>query len=133
MRKSTNAIKAMEVNTEAGIMDWAVSAAYYAMYFAVYSLLSKVGIKCEIHDCTIALFEYLFGNIVKKGMVEEIKLAKKDRIESQYYVEERRVHVTGTIEKTKKFVLEVERIIDNLDQQQVANLRQKLLSIKESR
>lgn len=128
LHKSTNAIKAMEVNAQAGITEWAVSAAYYARYFAVYALLSKVGVKCEIHDCTIALFEYLFGNVVQKGMVEEIKLAKEDRVESQYYVKEGRVDLIETTKKTKNFVLEVERIIDNLDQQQVTNLRQKLLN-----
>jgi uncharacterized protein (UPF0332 family) len=59
LEKSRNALKSMEVNAQASIIEWAVSASYYAKYFAVYVLLSKVGVKCEIHDCTITLFEYL--------------------------------------------------------------------------
>ena len=55
-QKSRNALKSMEVNAKSGITEWAVSASYYAKYFAVYALLSKIGVKCEIHDCTIALF-----------------------------------------------------------------------------
>ena len=51
----------MEINAQAGLIEWAVSASYYAEYFEVYSLLSKIGVKCEIHDCTIALFDYLFS------------------------------------------------------------------------
>lgn len=35
---------------------------YYAKYFAVYALFCKIGLKCEIHDCTISLFRYLFGS-----------------------------------------------------------------------
>lgn len=54
--ESRNALKSMDVNAKAGISEWAVSASYYARYFAVYALLAKIGVKCEIHDCTIARF-----------------------------------------------------------------------------
>jgi len=66
LQKSRNALKSMEVNAQAGLGEWAVSESYYAKYFAVYSLLSKIGIKCEIHDCTIAMFEYLFRDSMPK-------------------------------------------------------------------
>jgi len=32
---------------------------YYIEYFAACSVLMKLGIKCEIHDCTISLIEFL--------------------------------------------------------------------------
>jgi len=66
LEKSRNALKSMEINAQANIVEWAVSASYYAKYFAVYALLSKIGVKCEIHDCTITLFEYLFCESVPK-------------------------------------------------------------------
>ena len=66
LEKSRTAIKSMELNANAGITEWAVSASYYARYFAVYALMSKIGVKCEIHDCTIALFAYLFGDIIPR-------------------------------------------------------------------
>jgi len=65
LEKARNAIKSMDVNAREGISEWAVSASYYAKYFTVYALLSKIGFKCEIHDCTITLFEYLFHNTSK--------------------------------------------------------------------
>ena len=34
--KSKNALKSMEINAQAGLVEWAVSASYYAKYFAVY-------------------------------------------------------------------------------------------------
>lgn len=61
MKKSRTALQSMDVNAKAGLDEWTVSASYYAKYFAIYALLSRLGIKCEIHDCTIALFGYLFG------------------------------------------------------------------------
>lgn len=38
---------------------WLAVTKYYCEYFAVYSLLMKIGLKCEIHDCTIELCRFL--------------------------------------------------------------------------
>ncbi len=73
LRKSRNAVKSMEVNAGVGITEWAVSASYYAKYFAVYALLQKIGMKCEIHDCTIALFDHLFHESIPKQLVQELR------------------------------------------------------------
>jgi len=91
LEKSRNALRSMEVNARESIIEWAVSASYYAKYFAVYALLSRIGVRCEIHDCTIALFEHLFGNAVNSKMINEFRKSKKDRIETQYYT--RKVNV----------------------------------------
>jgi len=41
---------------------WKVITAYYACYSALYSILMKTGIKCEIHDCALELMVLLeFG------------------------------------------------------------------------
>src|SRR3989338_3388152 len=40
---------------------WKLITAYYACYNALYSILMKCGIKCEIHECSIelmALFDF---------------------------------------------------------------------------
>ena len=34
---------------------WLATTKYYIEYFAVYAFLMRIGIKCEIHDCTIEL------------------------------------------------------------------------------
>ena len=38
---------------------WLATTKYYIEYFAVYAVLMKIGIKCEIHDCTITLISWL--------------------------------------------------------------------------
>jgi uncharacterized protein (UPF0332 family) len=40
-------------------IDWIATTAYYARYFALYALLMKIGIKSEIHDCSIAIARLL--------------------------------------------------------------------------
>jgi len=126
LQKSRNAIKSMEVNAEAGIIDWAVSASYYAKYFAVYSLLAKIGVKCEIHDCTIALFEYLFRDAVPRQLIRELRRSKEDRVEAQYYPLVEEVRLEQMMSRTKSFVLDTGEIVDGLDSESIARLRSRV-------
>lgn len=129
LRKARNALKSMEVNAEVGIIEWAVSASYYAKYFSVYAILSKIGVKCEIHDCTIELFDYLFSNSVPQKLIQGLRQSKEDRIEMQYYTQEIKVDLGELMEQTKNFVLEVERIIDGLNSEKIVQLQRKLKSL----
>lgn len=124
--KSRNALKAMKVNAEAEIIDWAVSASYYAKYFAVYALFWKLGVKCEIHECTIALFEYLFRGKVSDDLIKELRESKESRIEAQYYTTKISVDLDKVTEQTTAFVLKIEELIDSLDQSTVAGLQNEL-------
>jgi len=126
LQKSRNAIKSMEVNAEASIIDWAVSASYYAKYFAVYSLLAKIGVKCEIHDCTIALFEYLFRDTVPRQLIRELRHSKEDRVEAQYYPLVEEVRLEQMMSRTKSFVLDIGEIMDGLDSESIARLRSRV-------
>ena len=38
---------------------WVATAKYYCEYFAVYALLMRLGIKSEIHSCTIEILRVL--------------------------------------------------------------------------
>ena len=116
----------MEVNAHAGLVEWAVSASYYAKYFAVYSLLSKLGVKCEIHDCTIAVFEYLFSDSMPTESIKELRDSKENRVEAQYYMQEINVDLEDVIKKTKQFTLEIEKMIDCLNNESIAKLQKKL-------
>ena len=50
IKKAEEALESIRVNI---IKDWKISTAYYSIYFSLYALLIKIGIKCEIHSCTI--------------------------------------------------------------------------------
>ncbi len=126
LQKSRNALASMEINAKAGIAEWAVSASYYAKYFVIYALLMKIGVKCEIHDCTIALFNYLFVDSIHPLVIQELKQSKKDRIEMQYYTRETKMNTDRLITQTKNFVLEVEKIYDTLSSEKITILQNKL-------
>lgn len=126
LEKSRTAIKSMEVNANAGIAEWVVSTSYYARYFAAYALMSKIGVKCEIHDCTIALFSHLFSDSIPSHFIKEFKQSKDDRVDMQYYPKEAKINTEQLISQTKTFVLQMEEIIDGLNTEKIAVLQNKV-------
>src|SRR3989338_11135681 len=66
---------------------WLATTKYYVEYFAVYSILMKIGIKSEIHDCTIALVEFLEEEgVIESGTSTMLEKDKDLRIDNQYYL-----------------------------------------------
>lgn len=68
-------------------MQFAISACYYSMYYSLYAILMKVGIKCEIHICTLEFMKVFLSNFYSKEDFEIIKKAFDARNTSQYYVD----------------------------------------------
>ena len=128
LKKSKDAIKSVEVNAAAGINDWAIAASYYARYDAVYALLSRIGIKCEIHDCTISLFKHLFSGKIALGFIQDLEQSKDDRIDAQYYTRTIVIDQNKVITDTKNFVLEIEKIIDGLTKSDIVSFQTRLKS-----
>ena len=85
LKKSKDSLKSMLLNMNANLLDWAVDAAYYARYHAIYALLQKCGIKCEIHDCSIMIIKMLFNNKLSDGLLTELENAKISRVNLVYY------------------------------------------------
>ena len=54
-KETFNVLK--EINNKSKI--WLATTKYYCEYFTVYALLLKIGIKCEIHNCTIEVCKFL--------------------------------------------------------------------------
>ena len=110
IEKAENALRA--VNALEGNKEWQISSAYYAMYFSLYAILMRIGVKCEIHACTIEIMKKI---LIKYFSNEEINLLQKSltaRIDSQYYTdrdvkEEQRINM---VENASKFHLKSKEI-----------------------
>src|SRR3989339_813858 len=61
---------------------WTTVAVYYAEYYALYSFLQKIGVKCENHSCSILAVGILFG----EDKIKIINKHKDKRIDAQYYM-----------------------------------------------
>jgi hypothetical protein len=74
----------------------------------------KIGIKSEIHDCTISIALLLSKNgIHNQNLISDVTNAKKTRIDTQYYVEKElnQTETQNKVEAARKFVLEIEQTI----------------------
>ena len=83
--KAENSLSA--VNSLKDNIEWQISAAYYSMYFSLYAILMRIGIKCEIHSCTIAFAEVFLKEFLSSEDIELLKIALKSRIDLQYYTD----------------------------------------------
>ena len=96
---------------------WKTVMTYYSCYFSLYALLMKIGIKCEIHDCTLSLMETLNFN---NDQINFVKKLKKERIEVQYYHQEPNEVV---VEEIKKFILFCKEKSDQLKVDEINKIR----------
>ncbi len=104
---------------------WLATTKYYCEYFAVYSLLMKIGIKCEIHDCTIALVELLEEmKILPEGYTVILQEDKKLRIDNQYYLKNRDVPVDYN--KIVQFVVTIKNTAIKLTNEKIKEIREKI-------
>ena len=79
----------LDAKIDLGLVDkkepkWNIIKEYYVCYNALYSLLVKCGVKCEIHDCTLNLMD-VFN--FEKEMQNKLIDLKKERIGAQYYLD----------------------------------------------
>lgn len=69
-----------------------------------------------------------------KNLVKDISQAKETRVDVQYYVakELEQGKVRRNVESARRFVLEIEKVIENITTGQIESIRSKLKSIKAS-
>ena len=100
---------------------WKTITAYYSCYNSVYAILMKIGIKCEIHDCTIALMELLGFD------EEEIKFLdslKKERINVQYYLKASSLSIVKN--QVSEFLDKCKEIIRGMNDDKINEIRAKI-------
>ena len=84
MKKAEEALESMSMIKK---KDWKITTAYYAMYFSAYSILMRLGVKCEIHSCTIEFAKRFLKDYLSREDIELLGGSFKARIDAQYYVD----------------------------------------------
>jgi len=129
LKKAISALNTMTAALQIKETDWTATTAYYARYFALYALLMKIGVKSEIHDCTINIAKLLAKNkILNPHLINDITKAKQTRIDTQYYVakELTQTDIKNNAEAARKFVLELEQTTENITPEQINTIRAQL-------
>lgn len=110
--------------------DWKLITAYYTIYQGIYSLLVKIGIKCEIHSCTIAFAKRFLDKYISKEDFILIDKAFLARQNSQYYVD-RTVSdqdYAFILSKTPRFLIKCKNMI--IEQNEIKKIREEIKLIQ---
>lgn len=100
---------------------WKTVTAYYSCYNSVYAILVKIGIKCEIHDCTIALMKILGFDDKKIKFLESLK---KERVDVQYYLRTSSLAIDKN--KVLEFLNKCKEIIREMNDDKINEIRAKI-------
>ncbi len=88
----------------------------------------RIGIKCEIHACSLAFMEKCLNSFYEANDVEMINKAFKARIDLQYYadrpVDEKSIQ--DIKEYCTAFFIRTKDILSKISEKQIKNIREAL-------
>lgn len=124
--KSENSLKA--ARSLKNNLEWEVTSSYYTMYFALYAVLMKLGIKCEIHACTIEFMKEFLQDYFTKEDYKLLKQYMKTRIDVQYYSNKKVLQkdYQKTIKFAPRFLIKCKEILLTLNEKQIKEIRIKV-------
>jgi len=111
---------------------WIASTSYYTMYYCLYSLMMKIGVKCEIHKCSIELMKEFLTDFYNRDDVELIKTAFELRNDLQYYPD--RLIDKNKLEFVRKgsvdFLIKTKEVLSKLSEREIGEIRDSLNKTK---
>ena len=100
---------------------WATVAIYYSEYYALYSFLQRIGIKCENHACSILAAALLLG----EERTNIINQHKSKRLDAQYYMKvDQEDKIKDMLKEAKLFVSEFDNLISNISEKEINYYRE---------
>ncbi len=126
VEKSESNLISAKILIEHDRLEEAVSLTYYSMYHIVTALLFSVGVKCENHMASIILLKEVFD--IEN---EDIKFAKKERVDKQYYTDFSitKKEVESSINVAEEFNGKLLDVISRLTSQDVEVYHNKLVAL----
>ncbi len=107
---------------------WLATTKYYCEYFSIYALLQKIGVKCEIHDCTVEVARLLEEiNIIPQGYSKKLEEDKDLRIDNQHYLKNRPVDIN--IRELSEFILTIKNKVNSITLSEINKARNEIKKI----
>lgn len=127
LEQAKSSLERAEKNFRDKDLLWTTVVIYYAEYYALYSFLQRIGIKCENHFCSILATTFVLG----EDKTRIINQHKDKRIDAQYYMKVGRGReVEKMLQEAKIFVSIFNELVLNLDQQDTISYRNELKKVK---
>ncbi|MEK6868994.1 MAG: hypothetical protein AABX74_02105 [Nanoarchaeota archaeon] len=107
---------------------WTATTSYYIFYYSLYALMLRIGIKCEIHSCSLEFMRAYLTAFYSKKDIEMIEKAFSARIDLQYY-SDRPVDeniISETRRYCKDFYIKTQGTLAKITESEVNEIRAKL-------
>jgi len=106
---------------------WTTVTIYYAEYYAIYSFLQKIGVKCENHSCSILSINFLLGEDKTKIIREH----KNKRIDAQYYIKvDQENKISLMLRQAQDFVSMFDGLISKVSGEEIKEYRKRIYSFQ---
>ena len=107
---------------------FAISACYYSMYYSLYAVLRKIGIKCEIHSCTLEFMKVMLSNFYSTEDMKTIRTAFSSRDIAQYHPDKIVAKEDSDFIMTRApfFLSRSKEILAKLNEKDIEDIRKKV-------
>ena len=127
LEEAKSSLERAEKNFRDGDLLWATVVIYYAEYYALYSFLQMIGLRCENHTCSILAVNFLLGD----NKIKIINQHKDKRIDAQYYMRvDKDEQVAIMLQEAKTFIAMFDELVSNLNEKETDSYRNKLKKIR---
>lgn len=128
LNMAENSIGTMKRESDKNIV-FSVSAGYYAIYYSLYALMQKIGVKCEIHSCSIEFMKIYLKDFYSKEDFDLIELAFSTRNTLQYYVETsvNKEDIQKILNNAYEFFVKSRDIVSRMTEKKVNKIKDEIL------
>lgn len=107
---------------------WTATTSYYIYYYSLYALMQRIGVKCEIHSCSIEFMKECLREFYNLEDIKNFESAFTARIDLQYY-SNRPVDkniIKNSRKNCKIFFVKTKSILSTLREEQIQKIRTEL-------
>lgn len=125
IHKADDSLESIQVNIK---KEWKIATAYYTIYFSLYAILMRVGIKSEIHSCTVDFVKEYLNDYFNKEEIELIEDSLKARIDVQYFVDKDIPDelYSKLIESAPHILIKSKSILSKLTEKKIKSIRDEI-------
>ena len=126
LEKSQNSLASMR---EVKAREWKITTAYYTIYFSIYAIMMKIGIKSEIHSCTIEFTKIFLNDYFDEMDLKLFNDAFIARKNMQYYVNKEidDLNFNNIISNAQNFLIKSKDIINKINEVKINSIRNELM------
>jgi len=129
LRMAEESIEVLQIVNKSNI--WTATSSYYIFYYSLYALMLRIGVKCEIHACSLEFMKLMLNEFYSNVDSSMIHKAFSARIDLQYYAD-RPVEmsiITETKTYSKLFFIKTKDILARITEEQIKGIRSKVKNL----